>query len=65
MAAPLPFPQPTTPLAQSAEQVDADRRWAEWRAKGAAHDRAFRRKMAFVLPIVITVVVVAYALFAR
>jgi len=32
-----------------------DQRWAAWQAKGAAHDRAFRRRLAFAAPIVIIV----------
>ena len=30
-----------------------DERWAAWQAKGAARDRAFRRKLAVAAPIVI------------
>jgi hypothetical protein len=32
-----------------------DERWAAWRAKGVAHDRAVRRKIAIAAPIVIIV----------
>jgi len=39
-----------------------DERWAAWQARGAAHDRAFRRKLAFATPIVI--LVAAVLLFA-
>jgi hypothetical protein len=43
-----------------------DERWTAWQAKGAARDRAFRRKMAFAAPIVLVVAaVVLYALFGR
>jgi hypothetical protein len=40
-----------------------DERWAAWQAKGAAHDRRFRRKLAVAAPIVIIVVaVIVFAL---
>jgi len=43
-----------------------DERWAAWQAKGAAHDRAVCRKMAFVAPILLLVAaVVMYALLGR
>jgi hypothetical protein len=43
-----------------------DERWAAWQAKGAARDRAFRRKVAFAAPILILIAaVVAYALLGR
>jgi hypothetical protein len=41
-------------------------RWAAWQAKGAAHDRAVRRKMALAAPIrLLVAAVVMYALFGR
>jgi hypothetical protein len=47
------------------EPANLDERWAAWRAKSAAHDRAVRRKMAIAAPIVIAVgAVVAYLLLA-
>jgi small-conductance mechanosensitive channel len=49
-----------------AETRSADERWAAWQAKGAAHDRAVRRKMAIAAPILLVVVaVVMYALLGR
>jgi hypothetical protein len=43
-----------------------DERWAAWQAKGAAYDRAVRRRMAIAAPIVLVVVaVVSYALLGR
>jgi hypothetical protein len=43
-----------------------DERWAAWEAKGVAHDRAVRRKMAVAAPILLVVVaVVLYALLGR
>ena len=50
----------------AAESSDFDRRWAAWQARGAARDRAFRRKMAVVAPIlVIVAVVIIYVLSRR
>jgi hypothetical protein len=51
------------PLLQSSS---FDERWAAWQAKGAARERAVRRKVAFAAPIVIFVVaVIVYALVGR
>ena len=48
------------------EPASFDERWAAWQAKGAAHDRAVRRKMAVAAPILIVVAaVVIYMLFGR
>jgi hypothetical protein len=53
----------STPVTDSAT---FDERWAAWQAKGAAHDRAGRRKMAIAAPILLVVVaVVWYALLGR
>ena len=54
---PVAAPEATTsaPVPQSAS---FDERWAAWQAKGAAHDRAVRRKLALAAPIVVIVVVV-------
>jgi small-conductance mechanosensitive channel len=53
----------------SAPVIDSptfDERWAAWQAKGAAHDRAVRRKLAIAAPILLVVVaVVLYALLGR
>lgn len=39
-------------------------RWAAWQAKGAAHDRGGRRRMAFAAPILLLVAAgVLYAFF--
>jgi hypothetical protein len=47
------------------EPASFDERWAAWQAKGAAHDRAVRRRMAIALPIVIIVAILTYALLGR
>lgn len=52
-----------TPLPQTSS---FEERWAAWLAKGAAHERAVRRKLAFAAPIVILVIaVIVYALVGR
>ena len=50
-----------------AESPDFDERWAAWQAKGAAHERAFRRKMAVVIPILVAsaAALILYALVGR
>jgi hypothetical protein len=48
------------------EAASVGQRWAAWQAKGAAHDRAVRRKMALAAPILIVVAaVVTYAFLGR
>jgi hypothetical protein len=47
------------------EPASFDERWAAWQAKGAAHDRAVRRRMAIAAPILIVAAVLAYALLGR
>ena len=39
-----------------------EQRWTAWLAKGVAHDRAVRRKMAIGVPAVIAAAAVVYAL---
>jgi hypothetical protein len=34
---------------------DFDTRWAAWLARGAAHDRALRHRLAIVVPAVVVV----------
>jgi hypothetical protein len=36
-----------------------------WQAKGVAHDRAVRRKMAIAAPVLIIVAVIIYTLLGR
>ena len=44
----------------------SDERWAAWEAKGAAHDRALRRRIAVAAPFLFVVAaVVIYALLGR
>jgi hypothetical protein len=69
MAIPVPavVAPPDTPTSTAlSESATVDERWAAWRAKGAAHDRAVRRKMAIAVPILLVVVaVVMYVLLGR
>jgi hypothetical protein len=60
---PVAAAQPS-PLAPSpASETTSDERWAAWQAKGAAHDRAFRRKLSVAAPIAIVVLaVIVFAL---
>jgi hypothetical protein len=53
-------------VAAMGESPGFDERWATWLTKGAAQDRAFRRKMAVAAPILIAVAaVVIYAFVGR
>ena len=48
-----------------APDADFEARWAAWRTRGLAHERAVRRKLTFVAGvagIVATAVAIAYAL---
>jgi hypothetical protein len=60
----LPVSTPEAPTSTGArDAASSAERWAAWQAKGAAHDRSVRRKMAVAAPIVIIVaIVVLYAL---
>ena len=54
-------PQPSTSAA-TLSGTSFEQRWAAWEAKGAAHDRAFRRKLALAAPMVM--VIAAIIIFA-
>jgi hypothetical protein len=59
-------PPGTSTSTPATESATFDERWAAWQAKGAAHDRAVRRKVAIAAPILLVVVSVAmYALLGR
>ena len=52
---------PLVPQSSSSEE-----RWAAWQARGVAHERAVRRKLAFAAPFVLLVVaVIVYAWVGR
>jgi hypothetical protein len=45
---------------------DFDARWAAWLARGVEHDRKIRRRLTFVVPIAVALVVAfAYVWFTR
>ena len=56
-----------TPPAMVPEAVTTsfEERWAAWLARGAAHDRAVRRKIAIAVPILAVLVGVLYVLLFR
>ena len=58
-------PPPAAISAAMSEADGFDERWAAWQAKGAAHDRAVRRKMAIAAPVAIAVAAVMFMLFGR
>ena len=63
---PIAALQASPSITVRAEAVTSvDERWAAWRAKGAAHDRAVRRKLTIAAPLLIIVAVVFYALIGR
>jgi hypothetical protein len=47
------------------ESSTFDERWAAWQARGAAHERAVRRRMAIAAPVVLVIVAVVYAFLGR
>jgi hypothetical protein len=56
----------STVAAPPLESVSFEERWAAWQAKGAAHDRALRRKIAIAAPILIVIAaVVLYVVLGR
>jgi hypothetical protein len=65
--------QPTVPVspapalpANLPEKASFDERWAAWQAKGVAHDRTVRQRMAVTAPILIAVAGgVIYVLLGR
>ena len=50
--------QPSAPAPSHQSEATFDERWAAWQAKGAAGDRAVRRKLAVAAPIVIIIVAI-------
>jgi hypothetical protein len=64
-----PFPRPPAGVGTSvhvaASSSTDDERWHAWQAKGAAHDRAVRRRLAIVVPFVLVAAALLYALVVR
>ena len=54
---PVAAARPSTPAPSHESEATFDERWAAWQAKGAARDRAFRRKPALA-PVAITIVAI-------
>jgi hypothetical protein len=50
---------------QSKNDPDFDARWAAWLARGAAHDRAFRRRFAILGPTALVAAAIVYVFFIR
>ena len=42
-----------------------EERWAAWQARGAAHDRAVRRRVTIAAPVLAVVAAILYALLLR
>jgi hypothetical protein len=62
----VPAPPPPPALNRASESPDFEQRWAAWQAKGAAHERAARRKLAIGVPILVSVAAaLMYVLFGR
>jgi len=59
-------PPETPTVRRVTASAQFDERWTAWQAKGAAHDRAVRRKMAIAAPILIVIAaVVPYAVLGQ
>lgn len=57
---------PSAAIASEPIQTSFDERWAAWQARGKAHDRLVRRKIAIVAPVVALLgVAVLYSLSLR
>jgi hypothetical protein len=50
---------------QSAEAAGYQARWVAWVARGAAHDRAIRRRLVVVVPPAIVVALIVFAWLVR
>ena len=67
MALPVPLvAAPEVSLSATTPKTPTeDERWSAWKAKGAAHDLAVRRKVMVAAPVLIVVAVILYALLGR
>jgi hypothetical protein len=61
------MPEVSNPIASTPQPaaLGSDERWAAWQAKGVEQDRAFRRKMTIVAPILAVLAAIVYALLNR
>ena len=55
---------PGSRIAGSAGESTFEERWAAWQARGAAHDRAVRRRIAIVAPVIALVAIILYGFLA-
>ena len=55
------FPPIAAP--QAPELASFEQRWAAWLAKGEAHDRAVRRKLAIGVPVLVVAAAVIFFAF--
>jgi len=63
---PVPTQDLSTRVAEIAEaRRSFEERWTAWIARGAAHDRAVRRRMMVAAPTLAVVAVVSYVLLLR
>jgi hypothetical protein len=64
---PIAAAPPRAAIATAVAIPDAsfEQRWAAWQAKGAAHERAVRRRMSIAAPILGVVAIVIYLLLGR
>lgn len=60
-----PADVPTQAMPAPGQSVAIDPRWAAWQARGAAHDRAFRRRLAIVGPAALLLATLLYVLLVR
>ena len=59
---PVAAARPSTRAPSHESEATFDERWAAWQAKGAARDRAFRRKLALAAVAIIIVAIIVVAL---
>jgi len=67
---PVALPVPTQDLSTRAAEIPEaapsfEERWTAWLARGAAHDRAVRRRIMLALPTLAIVAAVFYVLLLR
>jgi hypothetical protein len=50
---------------QSSRNADLDARWSAWVARGAAHERAVRRRLLMALPFLVVLAAIVSAFLVR
>ncbi len=55
----------TQPAVPGVAVTSFEERWAAWQERGAAHDRAVRRKAMIAAPVVAVVVAILYLVLLR